>query len=110
MPFARVAQHQVLQSNLATRGNGSEGPVHQLTLDTNFAAASPSQCVLSHVRIGWAYIDHFNFATGVMSTSLYKARTGATNRMRGTGAITGGYGLLVRSILFCPLRWHETLC
>jgi hypothetical protein len=43
MPFARVAQHQVLQSNLVSRGNGSEGPVHQLTLDTDFAAASPSQ-------------------------------------------------------------------
>ncbi|KAF8502608.1 hypothetical protein F5888DRAFT_1607712 [Russula emetica] len=43
MPFARVAQYQVLQSNLATRGNGSEAPVHQLTLDTDFAAASPSQ-------------------------------------------------------------------
>ena len=50
MPFARVAQHQVLQSNLVTRGNGSEAPVHQLTLDTDFAAASPSQCVLSHLR------------------------------------------------------------
>ncbi|KAN0123083.1 hypothetical protein V8E52_003036 [Russula decolorans] len=43
MPFARVAQHQVLQSNLVTRGNGSEVPVHQLTLDTDFGAASPSQ-------------------------------------------------------------------
>jgi hypothetical protein len=47
MPFARVAQHQVLQSNLVIRGNGSDAPVHQLTLDTDFAAASPSQCVLS---------------------------------------------------------------
>ena len=47
MPFARVAQHQVLQSNLVTRGNGSEGPVHQLMLDTDFASASPSQYVLS---------------------------------------------------------------
>ncbi|KAF8502656.1 hypothetical protein F5888DRAFT_1110589 [Russula emetica] len=43
MPFARVAQHQVLESNLVTRGNGSEAPVHQLTLDTDFAAAGPSQ-------------------------------------------------------------------
>jgi hypothetical protein len=51
MPFARVAQHQVLESNLVTRGNGSEAPVHQLTLDTDFAAAGPSQCVLSHLRI-----------------------------------------------------------
>ena len=44
MPFARVAQHQILQSN-------SEAPVHRLTLDTDFAAAGPSQCVLSHLRI-----------------------------------------------------------
>ncbi|KAF8502657.1 hypothetical protein F5888DRAFT_1800191 [Russula emetica] len=43
MPFARVAQHQLLQSNLVTRSNGSEAPVHQLTLDTDFAAAGPSQ-------------------------------------------------------------------
>jgi hypothetical protein len=50
MPFARVAQHQVLQSNLVTRGNGSEAPVHQLTLDTDYGAASPSQCVFSHLR------------------------------------------------------------
>jgi hypothetical protein len=52
MPFARVAQHQVLQINLVTRGNGSEAPVHQLTLDTDFAAAGPSQCVLPHLKIG----------------------------------------------------------
>ena len=46
MPFARVAQHQIHQSNLSSRAN--EGPVHQLVLDTNFtAAAGPSQCVLS---------------------------------------------------------------
>ncbi|KAF8496249.1 hypothetical protein F5888DRAFT_1946660 [Russula emetica] len=37
MPFARVAQYQVF-----TRGNGSEAAVHQLTLDTDFAAAGPS--------------------------------------------------------------------
>ncbi|KAI0276246.1 hypothetical protein BGY98DRAFT_1177851, partial [Russula aff. rugulosa BPL654] len=34
---------QVLQSNLVTRVNSSETPVHQLTLDTNFAAADTSQ-------------------------------------------------------------------
>jgi hypothetical protein len=51
MPFARVAQHQVLQANLVTRSNSSEAPVHQLTLDTDFAATGPSQCVLSHPHL-----------------------------------------------------------
>jgi len=41
MPFARVAQHQIHQSNLSSRAN--EPPVHQLGLDTNFTAAVPSQ-------------------------------------------------------------------
>ncbi|KAF8472215.1 hypothetical protein DFH94DRAFT_655780 [Russula ochroleuca] len=41
IPFARVAQHQILQSNLSSRA--SEAPVHELALDTNFTAATPSQ-------------------------------------------------------------------
>ncbi|KAF8502654.1 hypothetical protein F5888DRAFT_1607718 [Russula emetica] len=40
MPFARVAQHHIHQSNLSSRAN--EVPVHQLALDTNFTAAGPS--------------------------------------------------------------------
>ena len=43
MPFARVAEHQILQSNLSSRA--SEAPVHELALDTNFTAATPSKCV-----------------------------------------------------------------
>ena len=46
MPFARVAQHQILQSNLSSRA--SEALVHELALDTNFTAASLSQCVLPY--------------------------------------------------------------
>ena len=46
MPFARVAEHQILQSNLTSRA--SEAPVHELALDTNFTAATPSKCVLSN--------------------------------------------------------------
>ncbi|KAH9975610.1 hypothetical protein BJV77DRAFT_1164270 [Russula vinacea] len=41
MPFARVAEHQILQSNLSSRA--SEAPVHELALDTNFTAATPSK-------------------------------------------------------------------
>ena len=50
IPFARVAQYQLVQSDLVTRDNGSEALVHQLTLDTDFAVADPSQWVLSHPR------------------------------------------------------------
>ena len=49
-PFARVAQHRIIQSNLVARGNGSEASIHELTLDTDFAAAGPSQWVLSYLR------------------------------------------------------------
>ena len=58
MPFARVAQHQIHQSNLSSRAN--EPPVHQLGLDTNFTAAGSSQCVLSpHPKCGRAHKDLF---------------------------------------------------
>ncbi|KAH9991034.1 hypothetical protein BJV77DRAFT_560799 [Russula vinacea] len=49
MPFARVAQHQILQSNLSSRA--SEALVHELALDTNFTAASLSQGDRVHFSI-----------------------------------------------------------
>jgi hypothetical protein len=58
MPFARVAQHQVLQSNSGTRANGSDASVHQLTLDTDYAAAGPSQYVSSHLKIGTKFLTN----------------------------------------------------
>ena len=44
MPFARVAQHWVLQSNSSSSGNDSANApqAHGLTLDTDFAAVTPS--------------------------------------------------------------------
>jgi hypothetical protein len=51
MPFARVAQHRVLQSNSSSvRRRADETPVHELSLDTNFTATTPSQYV-SHEQV-----------------------------------------------------------
>ena len=47
MPFARVARHQILQSNLSSRANAAL--IHELALDTNFSAITPSQYVLAHL-------------------------------------------------------------
>ncbi|KAF8472221.1 hypothetical protein DFH94DRAFT_192159 [Russula ochroleuca] len=49
MPFARVAQHQILQYNLSSRA--SEAPVHELALDTNFTAVTLSQGDSVHFSI-----------------------------------------------------------
>jgi len=44
MPFARVANHQILQVN----GDGGGIVVHSLALDVNFAATTQSQYVSPH--------------------------------------------------------------
>lgn len=44
MPFARVAQHQVLQRNLSSRGVRQNAvAIHTISLDTNYTAITPSQ-------------------------------------------------------------------
>jgi hypothetical protein len=44
MPFARVAKHWIVQNNSPPSGSGSANAaqVHGLTLDTDFAAVTPS--------------------------------------------------------------------
>jgi hypothetical protein len=52
MPFARVAQHGFLQPNVSSRDNRFNGvQIHVMSLDTNYTAITPSQCVLSHREI-----------------------------------------------------------
>ena len=52
MPFARVAQHGFLQPNVSSRDNRVNGiQIHVMSLDTNYTAITPSQCVLSHREI-----------------------------------------------------------
>ena len=52
MPFARVAQHRVLQP---VSSSGDEPQVHGLTLDTDFAATTESQYVLPHRKLSNLY-------------------------------------------------------
>jgi hypothetical protein len=62
MPFARVAQHRVLQSDSSSSGNrrSDVSQVHGLTLDTNFAAIPPpSQYVLFHQKLWLTHTAFF---------------------------------------------------
>ena len=62
MPFARVAQHRVLQTNSSCSRNrrSDVSKSHGLTLDTNFAAITPSsQYMLLHRELTLAHTDFF---------------------------------------------------
>ncbi|KAF8496243.1 hypothetical protein F5888DRAFT_418349 [Russula emetica] len=73
-PFARVVQHQIIQSNLSTGGNGSEAPVHRLTLDTDFAAASPSHGGEVHFSVQGQKAPDYSNAVNRRSRSLARSQ------------------------------------